>query len=51
MLVFRAELARERQMNGRRHTPEQIIHRLRQAEVELRKGSARAARQAAAGKQ
>ncbi len=26
-------------MNGKRHTPEQIIHRLPQAEVELSKGS------------
>jgi len=26
-------------MNGKRHTPEQIIHKLRQAEVELSKGS------------
>ncbi len=26
-------------MNGKRHTPEQIIHRLRQAEVELSKGA------------
>ena len=26
-------------MNGKRHTPEQIIHKLRQAEVELGQGS------------
>jgi transposase-like protein len=26
-------------MNGKKHTPEQIIHKLRQAEVELSKGS------------
>jgi transposase-like protein len=26
-------------MNGKRHTPEQIIHKLRQAEVELSQGS------------
>ena len=26
-------------MNGKRHTPEQIIHKLRQAEVELSKGA------------
>lgn len=26
-------------MNGKRHTPEQIIHRLRQAEVELGQGA------------
>ena len=26
-------------MNGKKHTPEQIIHRLRQAEVELSKGA------------
>jgi len=26
-------------MNGKRHTPEQIIHKLRQAEVELSQGA------------
>jgi putative transposase len=26
-------------MNGKKHTPEQIIHKLRQAEVELSKGA------------
>jgi hypothetical protein len=26
-------------MNGKRHTPEQIIHELRQAEVELPSGA------------
>jgi len=26
-------------MNGKRHTPEQIVHKLRQADVELGKGS------------
>ncbi len=28
-----------KQMNGKRHTPEQIIHKLRQVEVELGQGS------------